>query len=338
MLPHRTFLADLLAAGFLMLITAFLIRLAWPYLFRAETHALSTRSRAPSIAFFIGVLGMAAWFLSAPDPRFAIGFLISAPGMGATWVLAGCAAGVKDSSLYSLRVLAAGAVAIGLASATYSIRKEAVADLPWNRIPKSETRTATNGWGVEYRVPLNREQCWDEEALCSPGENARLRVTSWLGRPMYQNANPPVPARKTPELPTPPSGTKLPVQYAPEVWGSEEAQQGERRTKVRWLQKESSFSVRSPVQQKASIAAALASHGPARKVWLRIGGEKIQADRDPSREYWSEGPAIVKWTVHLRPGENQITLVSDGDLTQISPGRSACLLLEGDIQASSENR
>ena len=146
-----------------------------------------TSWRRPAVAVGTAGLAMAAaWFLVAPDPRFAT---------GALWLTAAVPAAVGVSVLASRRrglALVVGGLVLALAAAypARGLQKEqdfslALADprfpLGLSEPPTTRTVTFTRD-GVTFQRPKSGDQCWDDSLPCTPFlEGWRLRDPGHLG-------------------------------------------------------------------------------------------------------------------------------------------------------------
>jgi hypothetical protein len=126
------------------------------------------RKQAPRDLVLIAAglaLGLAFWFVSAPDPRFASGFIIATAAFGLSLA---CAAWLHDPEvyLYSRRALIVLVAVVGLLLAT-RLRVRSFFQ-PVTQAPVYQLSVAH---GTRLWVPQTGDQCWAHELPCTPYVN-----------------------------------------------------------------------------------------------------------------------------------------------------------------------
>lgn len=148
----------------------------------AGTAAWTAKARetvaAAAVPWATAAGGVALWFLLAPDPRFAIGYLLA---VGAV-PLAFAATRTRLASRRGVREAIA-AVAVGLSvhlASCWGLRDVLLrdhTDVPlaaWPPLPLSRTTVRTTASGLVVRVPVEGDQCWNAPIPCAPTLDPRL--------------------------------------------------------------------------------------------------------------------------------------------------------------------
>jgi hypothetical protein len=130
----------------------------------------------------INLAGVAFWFVSAPDPRFGLGYILGTCAFVLT-LAAGTfphvtvvGRGVRRFLAIVLVVLAA-RVAFDVAA---SPAKQLAA--PWPVFPPSGVRAGTIPGGQTVNVPAASDQCWDLPLPCTPENEFDDRLSMSRGR------------------------------------------------------------------------------------------------------------------------------------------------------------
>jgi hypothetical protein len=133
---------------------------------------------AIAFAVLTSLIGLAFWFLKAPDPRFGIGFLLGTPSLviaGAIWRLS------RDRGI--ARLACAGhavTVIVLLLSAAFLRSHWAVASqmsASWPVIPAVPALEDRALGEFHANMPVDSRQCWDAPLPCT---------TEYLGRPLRE--------------------------------------------------------------------------------------------------------------------------------------------------------
>ncbi|MCP5114036.1 MAG: hypothetical protein GY953_24645, partial [bacterium] len=185
MWPYRQFVVHLAAmAGIL----AGLAAIFWA-LSRARGDKKVSASGFPW-CFGLCLAGILLCGFSAPDPRFAIGFLIG---------LAGClvaklfVAGGADLRAIPRWASVCVTTIILTVAAGYSLHKLIAPQPPealccaWRRLPVPEYEVVRLQSGLDVKVPTVGDQCWSLAGPCTPNVylNDKLILTKWLGRSAF---------------------------------------------------------------------------------------------------------------------------------------------------------
>lgn len=341
MLPYRLVLFDLLWTAAAGAVLVLLFR--WP-VFRGrenETQDVVVCGRRAWLgALAVCLLGLVWWFYQAPDPRFGIGFLISAPG-----VLFGGLAGFDARSGrqgWKFAVLGAiAAVGLGWALHAIGIERTGTHEPAWRNPPVSATQEYKTKRGLLVRKPVEGPQCWDEPGVCTFDERPNLaRVKIW-GRAGYIGLGagaatvatyPPaaVPA-VVPRLVDQRPGSGPVITFGSSVWSQEAITFQGRPLKVRWLQKETEFLVTAGGPGQVKLRFELGTNGGARRVSLAKEGKELEPAALIAKDFFVSGSDAMEVVASLNAGPNRFVLRTDRECTEISPGRATCLLLVGDI-------
>lgn len=185
LLPHRQFLFALLRLLPWLLAAALAMR--WVLRTGAgDWHG----ARALGAVGAIQLAGMTSVFLSAPDPRFAIGFLVNlAAATAAMAVCAGAGFDLKPNARRRLgwmsAVLLTGFVLQAAAWLSLSIPSRPV--LAWRSLPRPAAIQMGDGEGFTLSAPAEGGQCWAIDDLCSPLHEIPPNLTRrrWAGRTGY---------------------------------------------------------------------------------------------------------------------------------------------------------
>lgn len=146
---------------------------------------VARRRRLPGAAAWILAVSTGAtalWFLSAPEPRFAMGFLHA---LALTPLLAFVSASPllarRAVRLASGASLLAAALALGLAldgrprsGTLFGLGPWRPPLLAWPEIPREATRAVTTSGGVRVLVPLESDWCGDVSPPCTPAAELDL--------------------------------------------------------------------------------------------------------------------------------------------------------------------
>ncbi len=142
--------------------------------------SLRATSRALAVPFAVAFAGSVFWFLSAPDPRFGLGFL------HALWLLP-LAFVASHPRLFSHPLPRAGLCAGLLATAGYLLKTMGMWGMlvhgsrvfpvlawpaPIDGTVGTEVKVTASGYQV--RVPIKNDQCFAAELPCTPYFDARL--------------------------------------------------------------------------------------------------------------------------------------------------------------------
>lgn len=363
MLPYRPIFYDLLASAFLGFFLAGAARIA-QYSSRlsspAPSHGIESsdaaRMRRGSIwACTSCAAGVIFWFVQAPDPRFGLGFLITAVVLTTLFLLQGLA-GIWEAPNTSRLLRWAFAALILLAGGvelrTLAVERADGAKFAWRNPPVSPTREVTTSSGLALRTPVNGNQCWDEAALCAPNERPALTRTRILGKTAYVSTGdgavqparhqPPAAGLEVAQTPSsvpaqPPAASTsphwLPV-FASDVWGAESAAENGKPVTVRWLQRDTGFTVFAPRSGKTRLRLRLASHDGDRTAELALNGNPAGPPAKVTGNFFHSPPQQIELTLELQAGENRINIHSQKECKEISPGRATCFLLVGEISVT----
>jgi hypothetical protein len=140
------------------------------------TARTATASCVVTSAIALG--GTAFWFFSAPDPRFALGFLFSV----ALLPLAFAASRARLLSSPAARVsliiaIVGGAAGFVEASGVWRLavrRPWPIPTVTWPPLPLARTATRVTDAGYELAVPVEGDQCWASPLPCTPNFDRRL--------------------------------------------------------------------------------------------------------------------------------------------------------------------
>jgi len=339
MLPNRAFFSTLLWSGAFCLMTALVLRLVC---FRpALQDTLSSDSLNVNLPLFVctglSALALIFWFIGAPDPRFGIGFLICFGASVAILLMTFRRRVPESFTLRTLGRVAACFLSVGvLINFAAIVAQGKTPTLAWRHLPVPLLREVQTLGGLQIKVPLSGDQCWEEEAVCVPTVQPLLTGGVFLGRQSYtlQPQRQIQPVRLIqPEL----KREELSVELGEGVWGDEMIQHNGVTYAVRWLQKETTFYVKAPNRtDNANISLDLSSLLP-RKVWVLQEGKAIFRPQGVSGNFWTtHGADHLEFRVQLLRGSNKFSLALDGDPTELSPGRSAYALLIRDIRVTTE--
>jgi hypothetical protein len=140
------------------------------------TYEIAVRG-CPGMAITIctGLLGIAYWFLSAPDPRFGLGFLIATPLLGATALLYPALVRRQKVWLRWAPRVAAPFVAICLILSLNRAIVDVWSSANWPKIPRVSLVDRVSKSGVSVSMPAKGEQCWDAPPPCTPYLDRRIR-------------------------------------------------------------------------------------------------------------------------------------------------------------------
>jgi hypothetical protein len=152
------------------------------------TWAAPARSRpvafAVAYAAATGGIGLAFWFLTAPDPRFGIGFLTVTPALLLAWAAArwlpegGLARRAWAGNTLAALVFTFAAVFIAI----FGLSAVAAAS-SWPEIPVAVVQDEALGPGFHANVPVGTDQCWAAPLPCAPDFHSPSlhdgRVLTW---------------------------------------------------------------------------------------------------------------------------------------------------------------
>jgi hypothetical protein len=151
----------------------------------------------PAVA--VSVSGIIYWFFGAPDPRFALGFLVALPsltfGLMAAWSLREDAAGL--GRIYIL--LFASLIVLALGVQCYTVYRDKKPLTVWRHEPQPSIRSVMTAAGLTVRIPVGGDQCWDARPPCTPEPPDALHQSTMFGHLMYFHAEPTVLSTKLPQ-------------------------------------------------------------------------------------------------------------------------------------------
>jgi len=136
-------------------------------------------SRAAWVATITCVLGIAQWFIGAPDLRYGAYLFWLVPATLLASMLGTAMRDMASRTLVFLMAIALTAWAGGLAFHMFARPKL------WGRPPapqRVETRWILSGPDTHVRVPVHGDQCFDEDLPCTPSSKQQLRDPRSLGR------------------------------------------------------------------------------------------------------------------------------------------------------------
>ena len=150
-------------------------------IFAGGAAALSSRGGARSFLFTFAVAACGAgfWFLSAPDPRFGLGFLHALALLPIAFALSRVRAlGRLSARIAIALVLGAGACSFVYTTGVYRfavLRPWPIPLLDWPAIPIAHTEARTTDSGYEVNVPVEGADCMAAEIPCTPLFDRSLR-------------------------------------------------------------------------------------------------------------------------------------------------------------------
>lgn len=170
-LAHRAFLAGTGAtlAMMALLVAALTIR------GRRAGVTAAAPIRSVRVVFAVayaaatGGTGLVFWFLTAPDPRFGIGFLIVTPALLLAWAAGrwlpeeGLAQRAWNGNTVAALVFLFAAVFVAI----FGLSAVAAAN-SWPEIPAPVVQDEMLGPGFHANVPVGTDQCWDAPLPCAP--------------------------------------------------------------------------------------------------------------------------------------------------------------------------
>uniref|UniRef100_Q02BE3 DUF8201 domain-containing protein n=1 Tax=Solibacter usitatus (strain Ellin6076) TaxID=234267 RepID=Q02BE3_SOLUE len=340
MLPERQFLFILLKGLPLLLVAALVLRISFRTGTSDERDSLLTH--ALICVWTVNVIGLAYWFISAPDPRFGLGFMLGTIASSAALVAASAAAYRLDPTRMRRFAVVVSGVFLALLLNNARLLAALPASLqvtPWRTMRYPKTRYTGNGEGFTIAVPLDGDQCWDTATLCTPEVSPRLTRTRIWGLTAYVAHSAlllrPV---SSPEKPGSPPESDLP-QMAPTVSGAESTTQRGLEYSVRWLQQRTEFKIQHEgAPRPVKVSFRVATYQAERQVWLEHDGQALPVRQSVRKSFWDGGDVSVANTVTLHTGENRFTIVTDGSAVDVTPGRPVFLLLVGGIDVADSSR
>jgi hypothetical protein len=143
----------------------------------SSVHKRSLQLRQCLWLLVPSVGGVTFWFLAAPDPRF---------GQAAIWGTAATLGScgffrVVEGSGVRLRLLVVTTLCLGLWSLNprslwNSSYRQVFKVRQFSPFPQSETKILETRSGLEVRVPVKGDQCWDAPLPCTPYFNNELEL------------------------------------------------------------------------------------------------------------------------------------------------------------------
>ena len=181
MWPERPVLVHLLVAGAALLLATIALRLAL-----GGGRRRPGEKRAAAVTAATSLAAVAATALTAPDPRFCLGFLIALPAAAVAWLAAGPARKLRKANR-----AAGAALALLIASAVYNFHLVRLCGegCAWRRLPVPPTHVRSTAAGLEIKVPADTDQCWSVPPPCSPEFSPSLRKAEYLGRRAFLAGN-----------------------------------------------------------------------------------------------------------------------------------------------------
>lgn len=152
---------------------------AWASAARRTTAALAG-------PFLVAALGTALWFFSAPDPRFALGYLYALALLPIAFAAAraGAAARTAVRAAMVALVLAASAYVLH-ATDSFVVANAVRRFVPvagWPPLPVAPVAARITAGGYRASVPLRDDRCWAVPIPCTPELDERLGRTWALVR------------------------------------------------------------------------------------------------------------------------------------------------------------
>ena len=336
MLPKRKFMVSLCWGAALLFLLAAAARVsAWAIGLRRVPRPPFMKWTSGALA--VGAIGLACWFLSSPDPRFGLGFLIATPAV-AFVQMAGIGTQVDGKQRISLFLASTLALLIMWTVVHETVRLHSErgesAAYAWTQIPKPQLQTIVSRGGVRVRVPVGGYQCWDALPPCTPEPADSLYQSALLGHTIYSHHESTDTAPPTPQVESPAGKSRFSVIPGPNVWGAENVTYGGKLYAVRWLQSKADFAVENPSGQPRDVvvSAVLATFQQPRHVHLLVNAKRLAEVYEIANEFWVRGPQQVQFRATLQGGANQLSLTTDEAPGTLPGGRPAALLLVGDIR------
>lgn len=150
-----------------------------------SNRCLRREIKAFSIPMLASLLGIAYWFITAPDLRFGLGFLWSTTTLffsyGATKLLALCISD-KAKILERATLVIAAVALLALArftTVTYFEPSNQKTLYSWPEmpvVPPEKVRVEFTKEGIPVFIPVSGGQCWDHDLPCSPYLDPNLDV------------------------------------------------------------------------------------------------------------------------------------------------------------------
>lgn len=147
--------------------------------------AIVLRRRPGRVAGFIAgvtAVGVIFWWLSAPDPRFGLAYLVPLAMLPTAVALSRPREPAHGPTSASRRT----AVALGLLAAVTFVTQPGSYDVvlppgmplvsPWPRLPGAQVHVDTNARGFRTYVPDVGDQCWTAPLPCTPTGSRSIRV------------------------------------------------------------------------------------------------------------------------------------------------------------------
>lgn len=331
MLSQRQFLFVLLWTLPFLLAAAALIRRICQ---RDESEAEdgSFGRTALLAAIFAALGGLLLWFLQAPDPRFAIGMFVAAAASMAAYVATSGRSLVIPDSASNRVLIGAGVVLVLLLGFDVQRALASPSGLPnasWRNIPTPRVQIFANRSGFQVARPIDGQQCFSVEPICTPNFSPVLEKTKFGGmRAFVWNGQQPLlrPRSSNPLAESPD------VVWTAAVWGSEATNRGTDGYDVRWLQRRAEFKVLGgETARKVRLRLLVATNKSPRSAWFEQDGVAVGAPVKVERGFWANGEVALTADVSLKPGDNKFAIASDGPDDEVSPGRVANLIAVGGI-------
>ena len=122
------------------------------------------------------LLNVAFWFQTAPDPRFAAGFLLGNAALVASLLLAYFPVLPKKIQPFGMKIAVA-ALFLAVAGLTIlKVKSLRINDLYEPRLMEQVTARRYNWTGLPLWIPEVGERCFDCPIPCAPQVNERLRL------------------------------------------------------------------------------------------------------------------------------------------------------------------
>jgi len=118
------------------------------------------------VAALVPLPGLAAWFASAPDPRFALGLLIGLPLVLGAAALAVAPAPPRHWAPGLAALLVAGLLAKGTYPLSVSLRYGMLLE-GRERVPRAALQSHDTAGGLRVAVPAEGHQCWAAPRPCA---------------------------------------------------------------------------------------------------------------------------------------------------------------------------
>lgn len=125
----------------------------------------------------------------------------------------------------------------------------------------------------------------------------------------------------------------LSILLAADVWAQEDAKWDGKDYRVRWLQRDTTFTVYNPgAATNAQVRMRLAVAEKPRAMRLEANGTLLAEMQRIERIMWVNGSHNVTFEVPMKPGPNRFRLTTADPLDMLPGGRAVSALLIGDIE------